>query len=41
MVRRVFSNYYKEHTDKAKGEVGSRGRRWVWLGWGENADNYN
>ena len=32
--RRVFRNYYKEHMDKTKREGGSRGRRWVWLGWG-------
>ena len=41
--RRVFRNYYKGHMDKTKGEGGSRGGRWVWLGWverwGENADN--
>ena len=43
--RRVFRNYYKGHMDKTKGEGGSRGGRWVWLGWterwGENADNCN
>ena len=37
--------YCKGHMDKTKGEGGSRGGRWVWLGrvegWGENADNYN
>ena len=30
---RVFRNYYKRHIDKTKGEDGSRGGRWVWLGW--------
>ena len=39
--RRVFRNYYKGHMDKTKGEGGSREGRWVWLGWGENADNCN
>ena len=43
--RRVFRNYYKGHMDKTKGEGGSRGGRWVWLGWGRevgrNADNCN
>ena len=42
MGRRVFRNYYKGHMDKTKGEHGSKGGRWVWLGWGEvvgkNAD---
>ena len=32
--RRVFRNYYKGHMDKTKGEGGSRGGKWVWLGWG-------
>ena len=32
--RRVFRNYYKGHKDKTNGEGGSRGGRWVWLGWG-------
>ena len=45
MGRRVFRNYYKGHMDKTKGEDGSKGGRWIWLGWGEwwgeNADNYN
>ena len=45
MGRRVFRNYYKGHMDKTKREEGSRGGRWVWLGWGrgvgENADNCN
>ena len=26
-------NYYKGHMDKTKGEGGSRGGRWVCLGW--------
>ena len=43
--RRVFRNDYKGHMDKTKGEGGSKGGRWVWLGWGElwgeNADNCN
>ena len=30
---RVFRNSYKGHMDKTKGG-GSRGVRWVWLGWG-------
>ena len=34
MGRRLFRNYYKGHMDKTKGEVGGRGGRWVWLGWG-------
>ena len=33
MGRRVFRNYYKRHMDKTKGEGGSKGGRWVWLGW--------
>ena len=33
MGRRVFRNYYKVHMDKTKGDGGSRGWRWVWLGW--------
>ena len=40
-----YRNYYKGHMDKTKGEGGSRGGKWVWLGWdrgwGENADNCN
>ena len=31
---RVFRNKYKGHMDKTKGEGGSRGGRWVQLGWG-------
>ena len=34
--RRIFRNYYKGHMDKAKGESGSKGGRWVWLGFGES-----
>ena len=34
MGRKVFRNYYKGHMDKTKGEGGSRGGRWVWLGCG-------
>ena len=30
--RRVFRNYYKGHMDKTKGECGSKGGRWFWLG---------
>ena len=41
MGRGVFRNYYKGHMDKTKGEDGGGGGRWVWLGWGENADNCN
>ena len=38
MGRRVFRNYYKGQMDKTKGEDGSKGGRWGWLGWrdGEN-----
>ena len=32
MGRRVFRNYYKGHMDKTKGEGGSKGGRWVWIG---------
>ena len=32
MEGRVFRNYYKGHIDKTKGEGGSKGGRWVWLG---------
>ena len=35
MRRRVFRNYYKGHMDETKGEGGSKGGRWVWLGWGD------
>ena len=47
MGGRVFKNYYKGHMDKTKGEGGSKGGRWVWLGLGRggvvggNADNCN
>ena len=34
MGRGVFKNYYKEDVDKTKGEGGSKGGSWVWLGWG-------
>ena len=27
-------NHCKGHMDKTKGEGGSKGGRWVWLGWG-------
>ena len=30
----VFSNYYKGYVDKTKGKGGSKGGRWIWLGWG-------
>ena len=33
MGGRVFRNYYKGHMDITKGDGGSKGRRWVWLGW--------
>ena len=34
-VRRAdYRNYYKGHMGKTKEDCGSRGRRWVWLGWG-------
>ena len=36
MGSRVFRNYYKGHMDKTKGEGGSRGGRWVWLGLGRD-----
>ena len=32
MGRRVFRNYYKGHMDKIKGEGGSKGARWAWMG---------
>ena len=32
MGGRVFRTYYKGHMDKTKGEDGSKGGRWVWLG---------
>ena len=35
MGGRVFRNDYKGYMDKTKGEGGSKGGRWVWLGWGE------
>ena len=45
MGRRIFRNYYKGHMDKTKGEGGSKGVRWVWMGWGGrggvNSENYN
>ena len=34
MGGKVFRNYYKRHMGKTKGEGGSKGGRWVWLGWG-------
>ena len=34
MGGRVVRNYYKGHTDKTKGEGGSKGGRWGWLGCG-------
>ena len=34
MGGRVFRNYYKGHMDTTKGEGGSKGGRWVWLGCG-------
>ena len=36
-----YRNYYKGHKDKTKGKGGGWGGRWLWLGWGENADNCN
>ena len=40
-----YRNYYKGHMDKIKGEGGSKGWRYVWLGWRgvveENADKCN
>ena len=33
MRGRVFRNYYKGHMDETKGEDGSKGGRYVWLGW--------
>ena len=42
MGRRVFRNYYKGHMDKTKGECGSKGGRWVWLGRGSRVERkYN
>ena len=34
MGRGVYGSYYKGHKEKIKGEGGSSGGRWVWLGWG-------
>ena len=34
MGRGDYRNYYKGHMDKIKGEGGSKGGRWVWLGLG-------
>ena len=31
----LFRDYYKGHMDKTKREGGSKGERWVLLGWGE------
>ena len=36
MGGRVFRNSYEEHMDKTKGEVGSKGGRWIWLGVGSS-----
>ena len=33
MGKRVFRNYYKGHMDKTKGEHGTKGGGWAWLGW--------
>ena len=47
MEGRVFRNNNKEHMEKTKeAGDGSKGGRWVWLGWGGavvvvNADNCN
>ena len=38
MVGRVFRNYYKGHMVKTKGDGGSRGGRWVWLGCGRGVE---
>ena len=36
-----FRNYYKGHRDKTKEEGGSKGGKWVWLGWGgEEGEKY-
>ena len=35
MGGRAFRNYYKGNKDKAKGEDGSKGGRWFWLGSGD------
>ena len=34
LMRKIYSNYYKGHMDKIKGEGGGGGGRWVRLGWG-------
>ena len=39
MGRRIFRNYYKGHMDKTKGEGGSRGGRWVWMGGERQEEN--
>ena len=40
----VSGTTIKDTWTKSRGSVGSKGGRWVWLGWGEwwgeNADNY-
>ena len=45
MRRGDYSNYYKGHMNKIKGEGGGGGGRWVRLGggggMGEKADNCN
>ena len=45
MGQSIFRNYCEGHMDKTKGEGGSKGGRWVWLGWGErrgeDADDCN
>ena len=34
MEGRVFRNIYIGHMDKTKEGSGSKGGRWIWLGWG-------
>ena len=41
MGGRVYRNDYKGHMVKTKVGGGSKGGRWVWLGWGNKADNRN
>ena len=34
MGERIFRNYYyKGHMDKTRVKGGSKGGRWVWMGW--------
>ena len=41
MGGRVFRNNYKGHMGKTKGGGGSKGGRWVSLGWGGSGGGVN